>query len=217
MNMNTPSERPPDAFESTLEAAHSLMRRKEGDEACRLLADAVERAVSSEALDHASLFSSVRGSYLVALGRNDEALAAYLEAERHSERDIYDQLTTARHLVVAMDQPKRALEKVNPLMEAIQDPAARQAARAIRGIALISLDQQEAAIQELKAMHTETPAELPALSRDLTLAEVLLRNSLGAEVCRRYLALVESKAQEDGEARVLAKVAEIQSHLSKSD
>jgi tetratricopeptide (TPR) repeat protein len=213
--MSTSSERPPDAFESTLEAAHSLMRRKEGDEACRLLADAAERAISSDALAHASLFSSVRGSYLVALGRNDEALAAYLEAERHSESDIYDQLITARHLVVGMNQPKRALEKVNPLMDSIQDPAAHQAARAIRGIALVSLDQPDAAIDEMEAICEEFPVGLPAVSLDLTLVEVLAHAGVATDVCRRYLSLVESKAKQDDDSHVLARVAELQDLLPR--
>ena len=52
---------------------------------------------------------------------------------------------------------------------------------------------------------------------DLTLVEGLAHRGLGVEICRRYLSLVESKAEEDGETRVLAKVAEIQSRLPKPD
>jgi tetratricopeptide (TPR) repeat protein len=216
--MGVPGEQSPDSFESTLAAAHALMRRREGDEACRLLADATERAITGETLDKASLFSSVRGSYLVALGRDDEALDAYLEAERLSGGEVYYQLTTARHMVTGVGQPERALEKVDPLVVApSDDPGVRQQARAIRGMALLSLGQSEAAIDELEAICAELPPRLPAVSLDLTLVEALVRNDLGVEVCWRYLSLVESKAQEDGETRVLAKVTELQGLLQGPD
>jgi hypothetical protein len=194
------------------------MRMRQGDEACQLLADAIERAVSGEAPDNAALFSSVRGSYLMALGRDDDALDAYLEAERLSGGEVYYQLTTARHLVTGVDQPERALQRVDPLVVApSDDPGVRQQAPAIRGMARLSLNQPDAAIEELAAISSELPAKLPAVSLDLTLVEGLAHRGLGVEVCRRYLSLVESKANEDGEIRVLAKVADIQSLLPKPD
>jgi hypothetical protein len=194
------------------------MRKRKGDEACRLLADATEHAISGEVLDNASLFSSVRGSYLVALGRDDEALDAYLEAERLSDGEVYHQLITARHMVTGMGQPERALKKVDPLVVApSNDPGVRQQARAIRGMALLSLDQPDAAIDELEAICAELGARLPAVSLDLTLAEELVRNEVGVEICRRYLSLVQSKAQEEDEARVLAKVTELQGLLPRTD
>jgi tetratricopeptide (TPR) repeat protein len=194
------------------------MRKREGDEACQLLADATERAISGEAPDNAALFSSVRGSYLMALGRDDEALDAYLEAERLSGGEVYYQLATARHLVTGVNQPERALKKVDPLVAApSDDPGVRQQARAIRGMALLSLNQPDAAIDELEAICTELPARLAAVSLDLTLVEGLAQRGVGVEVCQRYLSFVESKAKEDGEARVLAKVAELQGVLPKPD
>ena len=216
--MGAPSEQSPDSFESILAAAHALMRKREGEEACQLLANATERAISSEAPDYAALFSSVRGSYLIALGRDEEALDAYLEAERLSGGEVYHQLTTARHLVTGVNQPERALTKVDPLVVApSDDPGVRQQARAIRGMALLSLDRPHAAIDELAAICTELPARLAAVSLDLTLVEELAQRGLGVEVCQRYLSFVESMANADGEARVLAKVAELQGILANPD
>jgi len=211
---------PSDSFEEPLRTAHALMRQRKGEEACRFLSRAKEDALSSGANDNAALFSSVRGSYLMAMGFDEEALRAYREAERLSGNDVHYRLTTARHLIVAMDRPAEALEiasavvgfeSEDPAVSESEVAAIRREARAIRGLALLGLDQPEKAIEELQALCS--PAQLPSLSWDLTLVEELSRRQLAPGSCRRYLDLVESKAREESEARVLEKVLEIKALL----
>lgn len=216
--MNTPSERPADSFEEPLRAAYVLMREGQGEEACRFLAQAREHALSGGMLDDAALYSSVRGSYLAAMGHDSDALEAYLEAERLSDSDPHSCLITTRHLVSCMEQPGKALEKVDAILESSSvGSAVRQAARAIRGLALLALDQSEKALEELRKMCSELPsALLPSRSCDLTLVEALVRKNLAPSLCSLYLESVELRAGEEREARVLKKVLELKSYISSS-
>ena len=216
------SDRLPDSFEEPLRAAHALMRQRKGEEACRFLLQAKEHALSEGAAGDAALYSSVRGSYLVAMGRDGEALAAYEEAGQISEDNAHYQLTTARHLVVAMGEADKALEIVNSMTEFVsEDPevseseiaAIHREAHVIRGLAFLTLDQPEKAITELDAICFDS-AQPPSLARDLTLVEEFLRRRLAPALCSRYLDLVEAKAQEEEEYPVLAKVVGLKEVLS---
>jgi len=208
-------------------AAHALMRRQKGEEACRLLFRSKEDAQSRGANREAALFSSVRGSYLAALGRNEEALDAYLEAEQLSEDSVHDRLITARHLVGAMDRPDQALEAVNAAVSfRSDDPAVSDSevtailaeALSIRGLAFLRLGQPEKAVQELEALHSMLSSPgLPSLSCDLTLVEELSRRRLAPRLCRRYLQLVEARAREEKERRVLERVLAVKQTVNTSD
>lgn len=213
--MSISNERPPDSFEAPLRAAHALMRQRRGEDACRFLAQARDEALSSGLLDDAALFSSVRGSYLVAMGRDSEALEAYLEAERLSKGDAYSRLRTARHLVSGMKQPGEALKKVSTVLEAPPEGSAvRHEIHAIRGLAFLGLDQPEQAIEELQVLCSEaSPPQLPSVSWDLTLVEEFLHRHLAPQLCQRYLELVESKAKKEGETRVLERALQLKSTL----
>ena len=202
-----------DSFEPILRNAHALMRAKKGDRACELLADAASQAVTRDDLEDAALFTSVRGSYLVALGRDEAALQAYLEAEKLGEGQAHYQLTTARHLIFGMKRPEDALAKVNELDSTRCSQSERLIARSLRGTAHLHLGKQKLATAELKAMLEETPPGLPSISHDLILVEMLLREPLAHEVCRRYLSLVETKAEKEGEDSILGRVRELKSML----
>jgi len=207
-----------DPFEKVLRAAHALMRRKEGEEACQVLARAKEEALARKDLDEAALYSSVRGSYLVAMGRDEEASEAYSQAEAMSQGNPHYQLTTARHLVSAMSQPGIALQKVDSALDQLDQTAGNAAlsqdARAVRGLALLALGEPEKATIELSTMHrllAET--DLPSLSCDLTLVEALCRQPSARRICSRYLKLVEARARNEGETRVLNKILELKHHF----
>ncbi len=136
------------------------------------------------------LFASVRGSHLVALGRDREALEAYLEAERISGGNVYQRLTTARHLLHGMDQPTQALEIVAEVLETRpKDVAVRHECRAIQGLVLLFLGQIDRAVKSLVLMCSELASrQLPCLSCNLTLVEELSRRPLAVAACERYLA-----------------------------
>ncbi len=204
-----------DDFEQPLATAHSLMRQGKGEDACRLLFRARDRAVSSGDSTEACLFASVRGSYLVAMDRNREALNAYLEAEGFSDGQANQKLTTARHLLYGMSQPAKALAKVDEVLESSPNTAAvDQECRAVQGLGLLFLGRPEEAIAALEVMISELPsAQLPSLSCDLTLVEELARRRLAVAECSSYLDLVETKAGIEREKRVLDHVLRLKALL----
>lgn len=197
-----------DAFEQPLAAAHRLMRQNRGEDACQLLAHARDRASADGDSTEACLFASVRGSYLAAMDRNHDALAAYQEAEKLSAGDPHQKLTTARHLLHGMSRPADALEKVDEVLESERNTVAiRQECRAIRGLSLLALGRSEKAAAALIAMSAElSSTQLPSLSCDLTLVEELVRSRLAVSECRAYLELVKSRAANDGDDRTLDRV-----------
>jgi len=220
------SQRAPDNFEEPLRAAHDLVRNGKREEACRFLLQHKERAESTGDLDDAALYSSVRGSYLVIIGADEEALEAYREAERLSGHDVHYQLTVARHLVQAMLQPRQALESVNALVKYDSDnpevseseiAAVRQEAHVIRGLSFLALGRPKGAIEELREVkHIVARGVLHPLSCDLTLVEELIRRHLVPRVCMEYLELVGAKARAASEERVLQKVDELRELVSSA-
>lgn len=197
-------------LESTIKGAHALVRRGRGVDACRLLAKAADRAISINALDEAAVLSNIRGSYLVALGRDDEALQAYQKAEELSPENFQFTLATARHLIFGMKRPADALNKAAAILEkATGGSVEKHEARVVRGLAFLHLDQPSAAINELDAICREIPESQPSISRDLTLVELLLKNNLGAETARRYLTIVEKKAHQEQEVEVLKRAKDL--------
>ena len=197
---------PGDSFEPILAKAHALMRSKRGEEACIMLAEALEQARGSGDMEGAALFSSVRGSYLRALGRHAEALDAYLEAETLSGGESQYRISAARHMVFGVNQPERAIEKLSPLIKASQSSVLRQEAHSLRGIAFLALGKPREAVEELEGISTELGVREAPWSRDLSLAELLVRNSLGVKACKRYLSLIAARAAAEGEAPVLDKI-----------
>lgn len=213
--MSDSTELPADSFEEPLRIAHSLMRQRKGEEACCFLLQAEERALSSGMPDDAALYSSVRGSYLVAMGRDASALEAYLGAERLSGGNTHYRLGTARHLVSAMARPEQALEIVDEVLKSeTKSQSVRQEAHSIRGLAFLALEQSDRAIEELQAISLMLSlAAQPALSCDLTLVEELIRQRVAPRSCRSYLELVESIARENREERVLDNVLRLHAFL----
>jgi tetratricopeptide (TPR) repeat protein len=201
---NTP-QRPPDSFEEPLMAAYTLFRKGKREEACRFLARKRDEEVTSGAREDAALYASVRGSYLVAMGRDSDALEAYLEAEELSNHESHCLLRTARHLL-SMNQPERALEKANVVMASTAaDHGEIQEVNVIRGLAFLGLGLPKKAINELQTIVSHVD-HLASQSCDLMFVEALCQKNLEPELCQRYLDVVESKAREDGEERVLKRV-----------
>ena len=225
--MPTSRNRSPDSFEEPLSIAHKLMRKKKGAEACDYLLQAQSQAVSRGMTEDAALYASVRGSYLMAMGQNEDALGAYRAAERLSGNDPHYQLSTARHLVGAMGRPSQALEATNaavsfqsddPAVSDSQVAAIQAEALSIRGLAFLGLGQPEKAVQELEALlSTLSSSGLPALSCDLTLVEEVSRHCLAPNLVQRYLELVEARARAEKESRVLERVLAVKQGASTSN
>ncbi|NJO21271.1 MAG: hypothetical protein HC838_16190 [Spirulinaceae cyanobacterium RM2_2_10] len=196
-----------------------MHRTGKGEEANSSFGPGTEIALASGMLDEAVLYASVNGSFLVAMGRDTEALDAYLVAENLSDGDAHSRLRTARHLLSGMKQPVEALAKVNAVLEspAIDNLLVHLEARSIRGLALLALNQNDEVVAELRAACLEvSSANLASISLDLTLVEELSRKHLATDLCCHYLELVKSKALEEGERSILKKVREINSFLSHS-
>jgi hypothetical protein len=168
--------------------------------------------------EDAALFASVRGSYRMAMGQDRAALDAYRAAQRLSGNDPHYQLSIARHLAMRLQEPAEALETVNGLLKGKPaSTALRLEARAVRGLALLSLNRGEEAIEELREIPLDHGfAELPSLSCDLTLVEELSRKKLAMDLCRHYLDVVESKARAEKETRVHAAVQKVRAVLDSS-
>ena len=204
-----------DSFEAPLGDAYRLMRSGRGEEACRLLASARDRAILEEDSGEASLFTSVRGSYLAALGQHHNALDAYLEAERLSGGGENEGLAVARHLIYGMHEPADALTRVDQMIaRGLASAPADLECLALKGICHLFLGEANDSISTLKIMISKLRfLETPSLSCDLTLVEELSRKHVAAKECLVYLDLVESKAREEGNARSLARVLELKALL----
>lgn len=209
------NERAPDRFEAPLKAAHELMRAGRGDEACQFLDQAKQKAQAEGSTDDAALYSSVRGSYLAAMGRNEEALEAYQGAEQLSKSDPHYRLTTARHLLWGMSLPSEALELVDAIPDSeIENAGILLEAHAIRGLCHLAQQQEAQAIRELEAVVSLIARRMPpSLSCDLTLVEELARQRIAPDLCRDYLEQVEAQARKEEETRVVSRVAELKSLL----
>ena len=195
-----------------LEASRLMMRNGEREKACRLLSEAADRAVSEGFLEEAAIYSSVRASYLVAMGHDEHAYRWYRAAERLSGGNAYDKLITARHLLNGLGRAEDSLAKANEVLaeQAVDDPAIRQEALAIKGLSLLGLGRDSevcSTFAELYAYLKST--RIPAMSSDLTLVEELAGRRMCFEICRSYLGLVEARAREDHDARVLHRISAI--------
>ena len=208
--MNILNENPSNGLDEAVMAAHAMFRKGKRERACWFLAQKRDEALSSDSSDAASTYASIRGSYLVAMGRDGDALEAYLEAERLSENEAHSLLRTAR-LLITLKQPEKALERANAVL-ACEANTYHLAAHGTRGLALLALDQPEKASEELKTIFQGID-QLPSRSCNLMLVEALSRKQLVPELCQRYLDAVESKAIEEGEDRVLKRVLKIKALL----
>jgi tetratricopeptide (TPR) repeat protein len=209
--MNSLDMSPLNNLDEAVMAAHAMFRKGKREEACYFLARKRDEAVSSGALGEASTYASIRGSYLVAMRRDSDALEAYMEAERLSEDEADSLLRTARHLIVGMKQPTQALERADAIL-AFEDNSYHLTAHEIRGLALLALDQPEEASKELQTVFLGID-QLPSQSCDLILVEALSQKHLEPELCQRYLDAVETKAREEEEDRVLKRVLKIKALL----
>jgi tetratricopeptide (TPR) repeat protein len=214
--MSSSGKKAPDdwgSLDEAVMAAHSMFRKGKREESCRFLAQHEEQALSHGAPDEASTYASIRGSYLVAMGRDSDALEAYLEAERFSEGAAHSVLTTARHLLSGMKQPDKALARADEVL-ALEDIsyAMRLQAHAVRGLAFLDLDQPEDASEVLELIF-EGLEQLPAKFCNLMLVEGFLRRGFKLESCRRYLDLFESKATAEGSSRTLKEIARVRRFL----
>jgi hypothetical protein len=110
-----------------------------------------------------------------------------------------------------MKQPDKALEKVDSVLAA-EVGSYPVSAHSARGLALLALNQPAEARNELQKVLLGID-QLLSRSCDLILVEALSQKHLVPELCQRYLDVVESKAREDGEERVLKRVLKIKELL----
>ena len=205
-----------DRFEGILDATRLLMRKGQREQACRLLAEARDRAAAEENIDEAALYASVRGSYLVAMGLEKEAQESYRDAERFSNGNA--KLISARHLIYGMGRPREGLAKAEEILaNQLTEPAQRQEARAIQGLARLALDQAQEAIKSLAELLSDLlETRIPASSTDLTLVEELAKRHMAADLCRAYLDLVEERAREDQDQGALHRILAAKDDLRKN-
>jgi hypothetical protein len=204
-----------DRFSEILDASRVLMRKGRKEEACRLLAEARDRAASEGQPAEAALYSSVRGSYLVAMGRDSEAQESYRDAERFSNGEASDKLISARHLIYGLKRPEEGLSKAGEVLEATTvGTTVWQEATAIQGIARIAMNQPGEAVNCLKTLLARLRStQIRASGCDLLLVDELLKQQQAGELCRAYISLAESRAREAQDHEVLARILAIKGAL----
>lgn len=204
-----------DRVNEILEATRVLMRKRQQQEACRLLSQERDRAVLEGLPEEAALYSSVRGSYLVAMGRDEEAYEAYRDAEKLSNGDVHDKLLTARHLVFGLGRPEEGFKKAEEVITSeTESVIVQHQAHSIQGLARLAMNQPEEAANSLRRLIyaiQSNPAQTSSL--DLSLVEELAKDRTATDLCRTYLDLVESRTANSQNSELLSRILSIKGSL----
>lgn len=184
-----------ETYEDVLQRAFDLRRKGDTAGARQVLEHG---AKSERALDRhleAGALVSTLGSYLAIEEHHDEALEKYLEAEELFNGDVGARLTTARHLLVNMRSPRRAvehLESVDPSTDSISS-ALYVDVLSIRGLASVEIGE----ITEAQSCVTRIVDHLPR------------SEELGVDVLTTVVTLLESLAKHPGRLQILEKCLEL--------
>lgn len=170
--------------------------------------------------EEAAALGGYLAATLVALGRREEALAEYSEAESEDPANAHLKLQFASFLTHVLGRPAEALPKINAALPdlAASQPSSQHAGQAVLGATLLALDRiAEAATAFRKMTSHEVLASLPAVSCDFWLVTNLIGRKLLSEECRGYLAEVLKKADGEGEREVAEKAKTLLLRLSEAN
>lgn len=182
--------------------------------ASRLLADRrIEEAVDllrsqfdlEKALGHreeAGHICTLLASCLAAAGRDEEALAALLQAKEEDPSDPFIRLQIATFLVSIMKDPARALDELEPALDELAAlPSSFHAAQGVLGTIYISLERRDEALRAFDEMtDPKILAVLPAAGCDFHLVTQFVERGVAVARSLRYLQTIEKKANREHDA-----------------
>ncbi len=184
-----------DAWEEPFHRANQLLLSGEFAEATTVLLTAMNEEANKGNNEDAAFYSNVLGSFLVSRERHEEALEAYLEAERLEPTNPHLKLTTGRHLHF-MNRSQAGRNKAREVLELqpSENPVHHEA-HILFALTSLALGDTASATSSFEAMVSgPLLQELTAEACDLSLVVALCRQGLVADKCRSYLATVHGKA-----------------------
>lgn len=198
-----------DQVDELFQRANILLGRGLFEEAVEELRAAQSQALAQSDRESEAFFSSILASFLASRSRDEEAMAEYERAEKSDPSSPSWKIATANHLL-DMGRTVEAWLKAQEILRCGLQ-AYEHAAYTILGLAELALENRDSAVAIF--IDSTAPArvdDLPALARDLRLAEALLKAHLGRKVCLSYLAAVRLRAHSDQEAALEAYIREME-------
>lgn len=202
-----------EGWEEKFMQANKLLAQRKLDDAWQFLQQASEDAAQDGCSSEAAFFSSVLGSAFTSQNRNDDALAAYLRAEKLEPDAVQHKLSIANLLLFGFGQAERALAKGSEALSLSSNPTDVHCSRSVLGLAYLEAGDQGAAICNFAEMAKPDVVEsLPASACDLRLTEALLEKAPTLERFEGYLQQVLQKAEDGKDLATLERVRSLLGH-----
>jgi tetratricopeptide (TPR) repeat protein len=179
--------------------AAALMRHRKFDDAVTLLKGARDKARTAGKRNDAAQLGGLLASCLMASGRDDDALNAHIEAENDDPSDPFLKLASANFLMNVMNRPAEALARLEPALPRLRQlPSVAHALHALIGTIYLALNRRDDAVAEFRTMsQTKSIDGLTVAGLDLNLVEALIGRNEVLDECRRYLGVVEQRAEDE--------------------
>ncbi|MDP9120126.1 MAG: hypothetical protein M3O15_01970 [Acidobacteriota bacterium] len=190
--------------EDAFRAASKLIAQGNQVGAVELLREELGMARARLDKEEAATIGSFLAPLLGGLGRDEEAISTYLEAEADDPENSYIKLHLASFLTHNLGRPGEALPRITAALPGLAElPSSFHSGQAVLGSTLLALDRLEEAAGAFRRMTTSRVLKrLPAVSCDLRLVSGLTKKHLLPEECRAYLAAIVRKAEDEGDAGI---------------
>jgi tetratricopeptide (TPR) repeat protein len=201
-------------WEPTDDQVTQLIMQRNRPGARMLLRQSAESAAAKKQFQVAAHFANELGSLSAADHLNDEALAAYLWAEKLDPENGTLRVSTANCLLTFLDKPTEAIAKIEEALPIIENDKERRYALvdalAIRAVAHLNLGDKDFAISQFREWSTpEALARVGSGGCDLRLAQTLLNAGILEEEVIAYLRAVLEKAGRQGNEHMVGEVARV--------
>jgi tetratricopeptide (TPR) repeat protein len=197
-----------------------LLRARRYPEAESLLGDRLAGALAHGDTALAAHCAGLRATLFSVQRRDAEALQALEEVERFDPRDGTRFLNTASHLLYAMEDPGRALEKVESALRLIagspQHSYSLPDALGLEAVAWLRLGRDKEAMERFDAFRRAAESGPMKPEIDLRLVEELILSGRRAADCDAYLEHVLSWAERTRNTDLRARATHLRSRLRGS-
>lgn len=190
-------------WEAVHEAMVELVRERRFSDAAELLEREIADSRETNNLDEVAFFSSLRGSMLRILHRDDEALAAYRDAEAAAPEEANGKLAVAGELL-KQNRPAEALVKVEEAEALLRSqPEWHHGVYGLLGVVYLALNREADAIRAFRELvRTDIVEGMLGQERivrafDLRLVTALGKRRLVLDEVRSYVEMVHRKAISD--------------------
>lgn len=188
-----------DRVDEFFSRANGLLGAGRFEEAVEMLHAGRDEASKENDYESEAFFSSIAGSFLASRSRDEEALEEYARAELCDPLSPAWKIASANQLL-NLGRAAKVLEKAREVLACSQGiQSFEHIGYSLLGLAELALGRKPAAVKAFTA--STDPARvglLPAVGRDLRLAEKLLSAGVCTELCCAYLRDTLSKSQTDG-------------------